>query len=51
MPTFACLAIVTRVAQSKTTFNQDTKSTSHLIISSGQEYEIKFGNDIMKMLL
>ena len=41
-----------------TTLNQETKSTGHLnacgtaapIISSGQEHEINFGEDMVKML-
>jgi len=31
-----------------TTLNQDTKSTGHLILSSGQSHEINFGKDIVK---
>jgi hypothetical protein len=43
MPTFACLAIIT-------TLHQDTKSTGHLLLSLGQEHEINFGEDMVKML-
>jgi len=33
-----------------TTLNQDTKSTGYLIVNPGQEHEINFGGDIVKML-
>jgi putative transposase len=33
-----------------TTLNQDTKSTGCLLLSPGQEHEINFGEDMVKML-
>ena len=33
-----------------TTLHQDTKSTGHLLLSLGQEHEINFGEDMVKML-